>query len=313
MLLTLTANALRARIVAPGRKPAARSRASEAASPEGSLQITDLPRFAREDLGLFGLNLSTNLLIGADLKRIDSIRDAADKSSCPVLTLVESETQAMGTTDDALGDAAIARAHRVVQAAHRLGCSSVGLSVACKDNEDEIDFCIERLRRVLQVAERLEVNVLICPAAGITAEPERLTDLIKKVGGFRIGTFPDFETASKAADPLTYLKRVTPYASAVTAAAIRFKPGKKPGEFVHDPYDLRAFANVVKAVGYTGTLALDARGDQDPVDTIRKAKALLESVIGTGPAEAPEADDELVAPVDSEPEGEASDDDGEEE
>ena len=147
MLLTLTANALRARIVAPGRKPAARSRATEAVSPEGSLQITDLPRFAREELGLFGLNLSTKLLIGADLKRIDSIRDAADKSSCPVLTLVESETQPMGTTDDALGDAAIARAHRVVQAAHRLGCSSVGLAVSCKDNEDEIDFCIERLRR----------------------------------------------------------------------------------------------------------------------------------------------------------------------
>jgi sugar phosphate isomerase/epimerase len=313
MLLTLTANALRARIAAGRKVKPGAARSSDPSSPDSPLLLTDLPRFAREDLGLFGLNLSTNLLVGADLKRLDSIRDAADKSSCPVLTLVESETQPMGTTDDAVGDAAIARAHRVVQAAHRLGCSSVGFSIACKDNEDEIDFCIERLRRVLQVAERLEVNVLVCPSPGLTAEPEKLTELIKKVGGFRIGTFPDFETASKAADPLLYLKRITPYASAVTAAAVRFKPGKKPGELIHEPYDLRAFADVVKAVGYTGTIALDSRGDQDPADTIRKAKALLESVVGTGPAEAPEADDELITPDVSGPEGEASDDEGEEE
>ena len=44
---------------------------------------------------------------------------------------------------------------RVVQAAHRLGCSSIGLGISVKDNEDEIDFCVERLRRVLQTAERL--------------------------------------------------------------------------------------------------------------------------------------------------------------
>ncbi len=309
MLLTLTANALRARIVAPGRKPKG---GGAAGAPDNALQVTDLPRFARDEMGLFGLNLSTNLLVGADLKRLDAIRDAADKAACPVLTLVESEVQAMGTTNDEVGDAAITRCHRVVQAAHRLGCSSIGVGVACKDNEDEIDFCIERLRRVLSIAERLEVNVLICPAPGVTADPEKLTELIKKVGGFRIGTFPDFETASKAPDPLVYLKRVTPYASAITAAAVRYKAGKKPGEFIHEPYDLRAFATVVKTVGYTGTLALDCRGDQDPVETIARTKSLLESIVGIGPPGTVDIEDELLGPDVSEPD-EAPDDDGEEE
>jgi sugar phosphate isomerase/epimerase len=309
MLLTLTANALRARLAAP------RKGRGGSAAPENSLQVTDLPRFAREELGLFGLNLSTNLLIGADLKRIDAIRDAADKASCPCLTLVESEVQAMGTTDDAIGDAAISRAQRVVQAAHRLGCSSIGLCVSCKDNEDEIDFCIERLRRVLGIAERLEVNVLICPGPGITEDPERLTDLIKKVGGFRIGTFPDFEVASRSADPLVYLKRLTPYASAITAATIRFKAGKKPGEMTHEPYDLRAYAAVVRSVGYTGTLALDYRGDEDPVENLKRAKALLESVVPvTPPAGLLDDEDGIAEPGDSDAsEEEDSDDDGEDE
>lgn len=306
MLLTLTANALRSRITAP-------KKGRGGAAPADVLQVTDLPRFAKEELGLFGLNLSTNLLVGADLKRLDAIRDAADKASCPCLALTETEVQAMGTTDDAVGDAAIARTQRVVQAAHRLGCSSIGVSVSCKDTEDETDFCIERLRRVLGLAERLEVNVLIAPSAGLTEDPERLTDLIKKVGGFRIGTFPDFEVASKSADPLGYLKRLTPYASAITAAAVKLKPAKN-GEFTHEPYDLRAYAAVVRAVGYTGTIALDYRGADDPVANLRMAKALLESVVPTGvPGEPGEDDEELIGPDEPEVAEEDSDDDGEDE
>jgi sugar phosphate isomerase/epimerase len=313
MLLTLTANALRSRLAASTRKTRGGSGAS---TPSDSLQVTDLPRFAKEELGLFGLNLSTNLLVGADLKRLDAIRDAADKASCPCLALVETEVQAMGTTDDDVGDAAIARTQRVVQAAHRLGCSSIGVSVSCKDTEDEQDFCIERLRRVLGLAERLEVNVLICPSPGLTEDPERLTDLIKKVGGFRIGTFPDFEVASKSADPLGYLKRLTPYASAITAAAVKLKQGKN-GEIAHEPYDLRAYAAVVRSVGYTGTIALDYRGTENPVDNLKLAKALLESVVPVAPQGELGEDEELgldgAGADESEVAGEDSDDDGEDE
>lgn len=308
MLLTLNANALRTRIATSKKsRPGA-----------DTLLVTDLPRFAREELGLFGLNLTTNLLVGADLTRLDAVRDAADKASCPCLVLSEVEVQPMGTTNDAVGDAAIARAQKVVQAAHRLGCNSIGLSISVKDNEDEIDFCVERLRRVLQIAERLEVNVLISPASGLTADPERLTDLIKKVGGFRIGTFPDYEQASRSADPQLYLRRLTPYASAVTATTMRFRPGKRAGEFVHEPYDLAVYTGVVKAVGYTGTLAVDYRGDEDPVENLRRASAMLAGIVGPPPVDAGLlGDDELgldeedVEDVED-AESEGADDDGEE-
>jgi len=310
MLLTLTANALRARL-ATNRK------GSRPASGADILQVTDLPRFAREELGLFGLTLSTNLLVGADLARLDGIREAADKASCPCLVLTEPEHQPLGTTDDKAGDAAIDRATRVVQAAHRLGCSSIGLGVICNDTEDEQDFCIERLRRVMSIAERLEVNILICPGQGITGDPERLTDLIKRVGGFRIGTFPDFEIASKAPDPLGYLKRLTPYASAITAATMRFKAGKKAGEVTHEPYDLKAYTTVVRAVGYSGTLSLDYRGEGDPVENLKHAKSLLESLVAPPPAAAaaiPGEDLPAEADLSNEEDAEeGSDADGEEE
>lgn len=298
MLLTLTANSLRSRLVAKkGRVDA------------DKLALTDLPRFVRNELGLFGLNLSTNLLVGADAARLDAIRDAADKAPCPCLVLMESEVQPMGTTNDAVGDAAIARLQRVVQAASRLGCNSVGVAISGEDSEDAYDFTIERLRRVLQVAERLEVNILLAPAPGMTADPDKLTELIKKVGGFRIGTFPDYQSASRADDPLLYLRRLTPYASAVTAAVVGFKP-KKAGSSAqpaHDPYDLVEYTKVIQAVGYTGTLALDYRGESggaDAVEAIRQAKAVLESVIAPQVAAVPDLEALLDADDDADPDAE---------
>jgi sugar phosphate isomerase/epimerase len=279
MLLTLSANSLRSRLT-PSKKGRGGSGVGGA---DGTMALTDLPRFAKEMLGLFGLNISTNMLVGADLARLDALRDAADKASCPCLVLVESEPQALCAESDQVGDGCIDRAIRVVQAAHRLGCNAVAISIAGSDEGDAFELAAERVRRVLATAERLEINLLLAPMKGLTGEPERLTELIKKIGGFRIGTFPDFEAASKSPDPLVYLKRLTPYASAVSASSLGFKPGKsgkKEGGWIHEGFDLVAFAQTVAAVGYQGTLAIDYRGPGDPVEGVKQTKEVLESVLG---------------------------------
>lgn len=296
MLLTLTANALRTRLAT---KKGGRGDADK-------LRVEDLPRFARQELGLYGLNLSTNLLVGADAARLDAIREAADKASCPCLVLTESEVQPLGSTRDEVGDAAMARVLKVVQAAHRLGCNSIGVMMSGEDSEEGIDFAIERLRKIMGTAERREVNILLSPTAGITADPEQLTELIKKVGGFRIGTLPDFETASKSGDAPGYLKRLTPYAAAITAATVRFKPGKRPGVPSHEPYDVAEYVRVVQQVGYTGTLALDYRGDGDAVEALRLGAQLLQSVVtpSTEPVQTEHLEDDAD---EDEPSGEESD------
>lgn len=270
MLLTLAASSLRSKLwLKPGRPSA------------GSMLLRDLPRHVRETLGLHGLNISTDLLAGADLPQLDALRDAADKASCPCLVLVRPEPLPFFSGNDAKGDDAIERMSRVVQAAHRLGCNSAALFIAAEagDAEDDaVDLAAERLRKVMTVAEKREVNLLIGSGKGPTLEPDRLTDLIKRVGGFRIGTYPDYQTAAASEDPLAYLRRLTPYASAVTASSIGFKKGKSGPE--HQGYDLVEFTKAVIAVGYTGTLAIDYRGDGDPEEGIRNTRAVLESVVG---------------------------------
>lgn len=267
MLLTLAANSFRKRLLAP------RSSAD-------AMALTDLPAYARESLGLFGLNVSTGLLVGADHHKLDKLRDAADKASCPCLVLVEPGPLPFATTDDDKGDAAIARMRRVVQAAHRLGCNSAAVGVTDDDNPDALEYAADRLKRVLQGAERMEVNLLLMAQPGVTGTPEHLTDLIKKIGGFRIGTFPDFQTAASFPDPVHFLRRLTPYASAVTATAISFKESKKSPGVVHEPYDLVEYVKIIESVGYQGTLAIDYRGTGDPEQGVKNARDVLAWALG---------------------------------
>ncbi len=246
----------------------------------GAIKLTDLPRHVRDRLNLFGLNLSTDLLVGADHARLDEVREAADKASCPCLVLIESAPQPFADAADDKGEAAVERMVRVVHAADRLGCNAAAVFVSGEDTQDGFDFAVERLKRVVHGAERLGVNVIIGSAPGLTSSPDKLTELIKKIGGFRIGTFPDFQTAAAAPDPVQFLRRLTPYASALTASSVSFKPAKKGAGVVHEPYDLVAFAKTVASVGYQGTLAIDYRGDGDPEVGIGHTREILEGALG---------------------------------
>ena len=303
MLLTLAANSFRRRLLAPRSSPDA-------------LALTDLPAYAREQLGLYGLNVATDLLAGADQHTLDKLRDAADKASCPCLVLVEPKPLAFAAVDDDAGDAAIARMRRVVQAAHRLGCNSAAVGVTNDDNPDALEYAADRLKRVMQGAERMEVNLLLMAQPGKDETPEKLTDLIKKIGGFRIGTFPDFQTAAASPDAVHFLRRLTPYASAVTAAAVSFRDIKKSPGVVHEPYDLIEYVKVIESVGYQGTLAIDFRGEGDVEQGVKNARDVLIWALGDQIEEMGDDDELDLGPLDDDEESgekEVEPDDDEEE
>lgn len=209
MLLTLNASCLKP-LLAPARK----------AKP--TLALFDLPKFIREELGLSGMTLSTDLLVGSDRRKLESIRERADKVGCSCLLLVETEPQNLADADDAVAQVGVDRLIRVVQAAQVLGCSSTSVKLIAPDTEKALGFASQRLRKVIERAERLDLNLLITPHTGLTATPEKLTELLKKVGGFRIGTFPDFQAAAASKDPVGYLRRLTPYAAVVSASTVKF-------------------------------------------------------------------------------------------
>lgn len=277
MLLTLTASCVRGLLGSggKGKKGAAK------------LDLLDLPRFVREELLLSGLNLSTDLLAGADRAKLETIRERADRASCACLLLVEHEAQDL-VSDEGGG---APRLVRVIEAGHILGCTAVAMKVQAKDTDEALAKVATRLRPVMERAEKLDINLLISPHAGLTERTERVTELLKKVGGFRVGTFPDFEAASKSKDAGAYLHRLTPYATVVSAATIEFaRAGKKDvessieafekGLWTHKPYDLKAYINAIRAVGYDGPLGIDYRGDGDVIMGVKRSREALLAALG---------------------------------
>lgn len=289
MLLTLNAHCLRSLLQA---------------SPKGrrqAMSVFDLPAFTKQTLGLNGLNLSTDMLVGFDRAQLEALRERADKAACSCLLLIESEAQSFSDAESA--EATIARMRRVITAANILGCNSAAMRIKASDTDQAMEVVAKRLKQASEPAEKLDLTLLISPMAGLTATPERLTDLIKRVGGFRIGTFPDFQAAAAAKDPSVYLRRLCPYAQVVSASSVKFKDtGKKTmladGEterivYAHEAYDLSVMIKAVVSVGFEGTIGIDYRGEGDVVTGITRTRDVLLDAIGGVDHDAPDEDDDL--------------------
>ena len=123
---------------------------------------------------------------------------------------------------EAKASAALERGRRVLEAAHVPGCSAIAVQVPAAESDKAADLVVERVRRVSERAEQLDLNLLLSPCHGLTSAPDRLTDLIKRIGGFRVGTYPDFQAAAGQNDPGAYLRRLAPYAAAVCGATVKF-------------------------------------------------------------------------------------------
>ena len=318
MLLTLTASCLKGMLLPTGR------------SKKPKMEMMDLPAFTRDSLGLSGFNLSTDLLVGADRAKLEAIRERTDRASCSCLLLIEPEPQHFGARDERRLTAAVQRMTTVIDAAHLLGCSAASMKIEAPDDDETLVRVAKALKPIMDRAERNDINLALSPHAGLTYRPERVTELLKKVGGFRIGTYPDFQTAhlygeGKPEGAVGYLHRLTPYASAVCVSTTGFGvPGKTKGKAktpspapalaivapetileprasVHVEYDLRPMLDAVRSVGYDGPLALDYRGPGDVPAGLRLARANVLSALG---AEDPDAIDEELDDIMAELEAE---------
>lgn len=259
MLLILSASSFRSQLT--GRR--------------ASLDLLSLPQLAHDELELHGLAIPADFLKGWTAKQMEELRRSADKAACPALLLHEPELQPLGHRNG--GAVAVDRLRRVFQAAERLGCSSAGFGIKAADNEDEFERVIEALKIVMDSAERLGVNMLIQPSPGLTETPDRVTELIKRVGGFRIGSLPDFESAAASGDAAHYLKRLAPYAPVLFGSTVEFY---KKG--THKTYDLGACAGALIEVGYDATIAVEYRGDDDPMEGVRLTRDEIRRLLEEG-------------------------------
>jgi hypothetical protein len=241
-----------------------------------SLTLLDLPSFTIKELKLHGLNLPASMLAGWSLPDLEKLRDRADKAACPCLVLIEDAPLPFGDLDQKTRHNAGERVRRLAVAANRLGCNAIAVRCQAPDTPEALDLVADTIKSMMPAVERMELNVLIAPCVGLTQTTERLTALIKRIGGFRIGSLPSFGAAAESGngDPTEGLRKLAPYAGAIHATVCGFN---KKG--VHKGYDLVACVNAVRSVGFLNTLAIDYTGEGDAVANIEMARDILQKAI----------------------------------
>lgn len=237
--------------------------------------LLDVPGFVSAELGLRGLSLDVDMLAGWSTAEVELLRHRSDQAGCPCLVLVERTPMEFGHADDEVREAAAARLARLAGAAMRLGCNSVSIpAVIERDNQDAMRRAIDALQKSLVDIERQELNLLISGGLGLTAHSDGLSELIKDIGGFRIGALPTYGDPDSPEDPIEHIKRLAPYAGAVHLRCEGFKRGGG-----HRGLDLAAGLGAAIAVGYQSNVAIDYVGVGDPAADIAKAVKILQTAI----------------------------------
>jgi sugar phosphate isomerase/epimerase len=234
----------------------------------------DLPEFARRQLKLRGLNVMSSMLAGWNYPELDRLRDRADKAGCPCLVLVEDQPMPLGAEDSAVREQAAQRVETLAMAANRLGCNALALHVQADDDDESFERVTQVARDLLIAIERHELNLLLAPSQGLLFQPDRLIEVIKRIGGFRIGALPSFAHAHETGEAIETLRQLAPYAGAIHASVSGFGRAGK-----HQSFDLTDCVRAIRSVGFSNTLAIDYLGMGDPVDNVEKARTILEEAI----------------------------------
>jgi hypothetical protein len=251
--------------------------AKRAKAPLGPM---DVPDFVAEELGLKGLNVHTPLLKGMVPRDLEALRDRADRARCPILVLVDETALDFGPDS---GPASIERVAKLGLCASKLGAPAVAVELAALP-EAQFDAYAANVKRSLAALDKFDTHLLVRPGQG-AGDPQRLADMIKKIGGFRIGSMPTFAHAAASGDAADTLRRLAPYAQAVEASVKGFSKAGK-----HESWDLAGCLDAIRNVGYQNTLCIDYAGKTDPVGNIERARDLFAKAIDPGEDE--EAGDE---------------------
>lgn len=240
---------------------------------DGAMSILDLPEYSVTHLKLRGLNVSASMLAGWSLQDLDKLRDRADKAACPCLVLIEDAPLVLNG-DMSIAEATRERISRLAAAGNRLGCNALALRFEAPDDDDMFEHVALEMRNIMPTIERHELNVLLGPWKGLTHDPDRLTDLLKRIGGFRIGSLPSFAHAAMFDDPREVLRKLAPYAGAIHATVDGFD---KKGN--HTGLDLTAGIDAIRSVGFVNTLAIEYTGEGDPTANVEQARTILEAAL----------------------------------
>jgi len=191
----------------------------------------------------------------------------------------------LGDADDATRERAVENHRKWLDAAKELGCHSIRVNAASSGSWDEQrDRAADGLRRLCELAEPLELSVLVENHGGLSSNGKWLAEVMRAVDHPRVGTLPDFgnfcmdwsrsSEADAWYDRYRGVEELMPFAKAVSAKSHDFD---EDGSETSTEY--LKMMRIVRDAGYTGWVGVEYEGSRlSPREGSIATKRLLEKV-----------------------------------
>ncbi len=246
------------------------------------LSNLDFPRVAREQFGIEGLEFVNQLWAAPTRDYVKALKkNVASTGTQAVLIMIDGEGELAHS--QRIERLKAAENHfRWCDIAAELGCHAIRVNMytdAAPKTPAEMDsfygWAQEGFGRLCEFAAGRKLNVLIENHGGISGNADILTGFAKKAKLQNLGLLPDFGNFDKGVDKYESIRKMMPYARAVSFKCFEFGPNLS-----HPAIDLDRMMKLVADSKYSGWIGIEFEGEkQAEFEGIAAAKRYLEKWI----------------------------------
>jgi sugar phosphate isomerase/epimerase len=233
---------------------------------EGKWTTLDFARIAREDFGINGIEFVNTLFDVPTYNYLKQLKKNADDHDVEMLLIMCDGEGEMASSSRKERMQAVINHHKWIDIAQYLGCHSIRTNCyGPKDasKEELLNWAEESYNKLLEYAVQARVSVLIENHGGVSNDADFLVALMKRVNNLYFGMLPDFRRPSAEFDNYGFLKKILPYARALS---VRTQPTEE---------GLVKLLKLCRDSGYKGYYGIETSGREGVKETQKVLKQVL--------------------------------------
>jgi L-ribulose-5-phosphate 3-epimerase len=258
---------------------------------EGKVPMLEMPRIAREELGIDAIELVSRMLVPFDKSfeeqkpYLDQLAANAKEHDVEILLIMVDGEGNIGGQTERQREEAVTNHKKWIDIANYLGCHSIrmnwgGAPRNVMEDPEALSAFIDRsvagFTALCDYGDTKDINVIIENHGGPSSYPEPMKRLMEAVDHPRFGTLPDFGNFPEEVDIYEAVDVLMNYAKAVSAKCYDFDAETGMETKLDYP---RLIENVVDKHGYNGYIGIEYEGSRlSEIEGIAACKALLEKL-----------------------------------
>jgi sugar phosphate isomerase/epimerase len=241
---------------------------------QGKLKQIDMPKLCRETFDLGGLELVNSFFPSPQYTYCKNLSKRAADHGVKILLIMCDGEGDMAAADKRERLQAVRNHRKWLDVAAVLGCHAIRCNAghAQPDDDDAVKRCAESFAALCATARADGIHVLIENHGGMSSDPDWLLKVIRQAADPLLGTLPDFGNFPKHIDRYDAVRRMMPFAKAVSAKCHDFDAdGNETGT------DYARMMPIVLNAGYHGWIGIEYEGRQlSETEGIKACKRLLQ-------------------------------------